>query len=384
MRRTVRRPNRYLRASAQQVDPLSWFTGPYLPLSFAALIAVFSTVVTLLTWDQSRLPWLQFVGAAFCVSAALLIHASTRPFRPPLRWPSAAIALAISICGLSISAYGYAGSDFHLELWWGIGGLGLTIMSLAPYLPARQILAVGGAATAAAALITFFMLYPNPQGWGPITTAVFLTYPLVAAVTATAAFSYAIVSRTVPLLEDPSTLLVPFDEEVSEERYEQHKAGVARLTARAVPFIEKVVEAGRITPSDRVLAGQLARRIREELVTAVDVSWLDSVLAGKRVVIVDPSRRAARMNHRQRVALGGLIEAILEMPETDLGSVLLELRPAKNGATAVAVSLDVDLPEGPRIMHLAPYYLTLKTAVQDLAIGRKGLSFSIGPEDRQS
>jgi len=377
----VRRPNRYLRSSAQQVDPLSWFTGPYLPMAFAALIAAFSTVVTLLTWNQSDLPWLQFVGAAFCVIATLLIHASTRPFRPPLQWTSAAIALAISICGVAISAVGISGSDFQIELWWGIGGLGLTIMSLAPYLPARQIVFVGGAATAATAVITFLILYPNPQGWGPVTTAVFLTYPLVAAVAATAAFSYAIVSKALPLLENSSNLVIPPEGEISDAAYEQHKAGLARLTARAVPFIEKVVEAGRISASDRVLAGQLARRIREELVTAVDVSWLDSVLAGKRVVVVDPSRRAARMNHRQRVALGGLVEAILDMPETDLSSLLLELRPAPNGATAVAVSLDVDLPEGPRIMHLAPYYLNLKTAVRDLAIGRKGLSFSIGPDD---
>jgi len=379
----VRRANRYFRSSAQQVDPLSWFTGPYVPLTFAALIAVFATAVTLLTWDRSELPWLQFVGAAFCVTAALLIHASTRPFRPPLRWPAAALALGISMCGVTISAYGYAGSDFHLEFWWGIGGLGLTIMSLAPYLPARQILLLGGAVTALTTLITFLLLYPNSQGWGPITTAVFLTYPLVAALAATATFSYVVVSTTVPLIESRSSLAVP-RAEVSEEAFAEHKASVARLTARAVPFIEKVVEAGHITASDRVLAGQLARRIREELVTAVDISWLDSVLAGRGVVIVDPNRRAARMNHAQRVALSGLIEAILDMPETDLGSVLLELRPAADGATAVAVSLDVDLPEGPRIMHLAPYYLTLKTAVRDLAIGRKGLSFTVGSEESRT
>jgi hypothetical protein len=32
----------------------------------------------------------------------------------------------------------------------------------------------------------------------------------------------------------------------------------------------------------------------------------------------------------------------------------------------VAVSLDVDLPEGRRMMHLSPYYLTLDTAVRGL------------------
>jgi len=33
----------------------------------------------------------------------------------------------------------------------------------------------------------------------------------------------------------------------------------------------------------------------------------------------------------------------------------------------VALSLDVDLPEGRRILMLAPYYLTLKTTVDNLS-----------------
>ena len=33
----------------------------------------------------------------------------------------------------------------------------------------------------------------------------------------------------------------------------------------------------------------------------------------------------------------------------------------------MALSLDLDLPEGRRTMMLAPYYLTLQTAVKDLS-----------------
>jgi hypothetical protein len=38
--------------------------------------------------------------------------------------------------------------------------------------------------------------------------------------------------------------------------------------------------------------------------------------------------------------------------------------------------MDVDLPEGRRIMHLAPYYLTLRTAVDDLTWDATSLSFT--------
>ena len=52
---------------------------------------------------------------------------------------------------------------------------------------------------------------------------------------------------------------------------------------------------------------------------------------------------------------------------------MVELREGPDGGTAVGVSLDMTLPEGTRIMHLAPYYLTLRTAVNDLEINQDTL-----------
>jgi hypothetical protein len=133
-----------------------------------------------------------------------------------------------------------------------------------------------------------------------------------------------------------------------------------------VPFLESVARAGVVTPADRALAGQLARRLRDDLVTQSNVSWLESVASESRLVVIDPEYRAAKMRAPQRTALRALLQAILDTPGTDAGSLLVELRGAPDGSTAVGVSLDMELPEGRRIMHLAPYYLTLGTAVKDL------------------
>jgi hypothetical protein len=73
------------------------------------------------------------------------------------------------------------------------------------------------------------------------------------------------------------------------------------------------------------------------------------------------------MRSVQRTALRALLRAILETPGTDAGSLLVELRGRPDGATAVGVSLEMELPEGRRILHLAPYYLTLRTTVEDLS-----------------
>ena len=76
------------------------------------------------------------------------------------------------------------------------------------------------------------------------------------------------------------------------------------------------------------------------------------------------------MRASQRTALRALLQAILDTPGTDAGSLLVELRGAEDGSTAVGVSLDMELPEGRRIMHLAPYYLTLSTVAKDLEWSR--------------
>ena len=75
-------------------------------------------------------------------------------------------------------------------------------------------------------------------------------------------------------------------------------------------------------------------------------------------------------------ALRSLLRAVLDTPGADSSSLLIELRGRSDGATAVGVSMDVDLPEGRRIMHLAPYYLTLRTEVDDLTWDASSLSFT--------
>ena len=91
------------------------------------------------------------------------------------------------------------------------------------------------------------------------------------------------------------------------------------------------------------------------------------VPVGRPVVVMDPENRADAMNDAQKLALTGLITAILDTPGATSAAVLVELRGRKNGATAVGVSMDISLPEGRRTMHLAPYYLTLKTAFEGLS-----------------
>lgn len=365
--------------SAREIDPLSWFTGPLVPLSFAFLGLAYGLVLAALTWNQTGAPWLQLVAAVLCASSGFAVHVATRPIRGDLSWFTAALTLVPATAGMIVSAIGYSflpgpeGSSFSVEMWWASGAFALMIASLGPYVPVRQILVLGGSATVLAGLVSLLIVHPATDRWGHIGTAVIIVYPPVLGLVATAVFSFSVVSTMIPMLESPSRIVVAGQTVRDAAAEHIERVTIARLTARAAPFLEGIADAGRITPTDRALAGQLARRLRDELVTQSNLTWLDSIASESRLVVVDPDRLAHRLNSAQRTAMRGMLRAIIDTPGIDSGSLMVELREAPDGATAVALSLDMALPEGRRVMHLAPYYLTLRTAVEDLTIDEETL-----------
>jgi hypothetical protein len=356
---------RFLRLSAQDADPLSWFTGSLVPLVFAGLSLLYGGTFAILTWSSSRDPVVQLVGVALCTFACVLVHVLTRPMRRRLGWGGATVALLIGIAGFALSSIGYAHTVLSIELWWAPFGLALVLASLGPYLPPRAIILLGSAVTLIAVPIAYLLIRPEVAVWGPVATALIIASPLVSGIAATAGFSLAVVARTLPLIERRTQAMLSLDAPQGVRNEEQERERLARLIARAAPFLEGIARSGEVTPADRTLAGQLARRLRDDLVTQSNLSWLDSV-ARDRLVVVDPDHQAGRMRAPQRTALRALIRAILATPGTDAGSLLVELRAHADGTTAVGVSLDFELPEGRRIMHLAPYYLALRGSVDDL------------------
>lgn len=374
------RPSAVLRFSARDVDPMSWFTGPYVPLVFAVTVLLYGGLMSVLTWGLSDWPATQLLGVALCVIACVLIQLLTSS-RNRFDWPLGVTALTVGGAGLVVSALGYSQSVFAIELWWAPVCYGLVLACLAPYLAPWRLLFYGVAALVSAVPAAFLIVDSRIPDWGSVSVFLMIATPVAIATSATTAFSYHIVHQLLPIVDNRSRAVVSKHLELHPDDEEAERASLARYTARAVPFLREIAARGTVDAADRALAGEIARYLRDDLVSRTDLAWLGLRADDTRVVVVDPERRADTMRAAQRTAIRDLVRAVLDDPSTDATTIYMELRSQEDGSTAVAVTLDAELPEGRRVRHLAPYYFNLRGEVADMRLGRDGLSFRVPPNE---
>ncbi len=368
--------------SPQQVDPLSWFAGPLIPLVFAACELIAGVAFIVGYWMAGPRPLLQLPALALLIGACLLLHVLTRPHRRQFGLAAAFLCLLPAWAAVALSCAGYAGGSVPVEQWWVVMGLGLLITGFGPYLAAVHTALCGLLSAVVVGVFTVIGFVSPGDFWSAPTTVVLGVSAVLFCTVLGCVFGQVIVSGVLDWLDskpsalaaEPDRVIEPDgpieqDRRIGSDRVielDRSDSSIARLVWRAAPFIERVADAGEVTAADRALAAQLARRLREDLVTRANRTWLDTIARGRPMKVLDPGGRADLMTSSQRSALRALLLAVLESPVLDKSSVLIELRGRQDGSTAVAMTMDLDLPEGRRMVALAPYYLTLKTSVERL------------------
>lgn len=352
--------------SPQQTDPLGWFTRPIIPLIFATMVLLYGLASAVLTWPLMREPWLDILALALDCGACWLVGRWTRPLRGMFSWRQAVVPLVLAVAAVILASLSGRESSVLVQNWWAPVGAGLVIGTLAPYSSVRQLVVYSGALTVATSVGSWVAFVRESSPWPALSTVTIAASAVAVAGVASIIFSFVIVSKTQSLLSGEGAGAPLVEVSSSDAARQVERRTLARLGTRVAPFLQEVADAGVVTDADRALAGQLARRLRSDLVSLANRSWLDSLALYGAMYVVDPDRLADRMNTVQRAALRGLLLAVMKNPTTHNGSLFIELRGQEDGSTAVAISIDVDLPEGRRSMMLAPYYLTLQTDVRGL------------------
>ncbi len=349
--------------SPWDADPLSWFTAPNLPLAAASIALVHGVLVLTASGQIGTRPIAQVGALVIGVAALVGVHVATRSPRGALRLRVAIPLALFSSAALVVSAWGYRGEDFAVELWWAPLVCSLTLLAMAPYSSSQRLATVGAVMTLVATVTVLFVVVPDETSWPPYSTVVIALFPIVVGAVGGVVLVQAVTSGLADWSERPlDVATVPCDEALIAEIDATTSARIANATL----LIRDVLARGEVTDADASAAAQLAERLRAELTGDVDRTWLERVALGAPLRIDDEERLADQLDLAQRTALRALLDALLTPDEGRIGRARLELRRTDDGAVAVALRIASSMPEGRRETFLAPYYVGLRSTVDKL------------------
>jgi hypothetical protein len=353
-----------LTMTPQQADPMSWILSLNVP--FAVMIATaVATPMTVLVIAPSGVDPVMVVVTGLCVAVAcLLVFIAARPQKPHIGLLQSIAPVMLSWVAALSSGIAHRDGNLSLEDWTGPFAVSTVIIVLIPYTSAIALAAYGvvGAAICAALAVEFF---PN-DGASELSRIVSgAAIPLEAGIAG--AIFCAFVVRGIARWRS-----LPYDTVESPNLEDSFPAsvrafGIPTSVGRDVTtLLTRVADEGRVHARDREQAAELARGIRTDLIAVLNRSWFDSLVLAKRLTVVDPDTIANRMTSEQRSTIHALLATVLASPLYSGDSMRIEFRALDDGVTAVALSMDIALPEGRHVMMLAPYFVTLKSSVDKL------------------
>lgn len=371
--------------SLWSADPLSWLATRWLAAG-CAISAVLLAVVMLVLFagSSARLP-VQIAALAVSTAAFALVHAATRPHRGGLPESTAWAALALSLAGVGLSAAGYVGLDFRVQFWWAPVSVSLLLIALTPFSTAAQVARYGAASFVVCGGLAVGLASTGTLQW-PMLVIVYLVELQIVIATVGCIVFTTVVTRLLrgwnerPL---PAVATGPEPEPDPDARREPNEADDRAESARAelaarvdeamsarlaapLQLLRGILDRGVVEPEDQRRALELAAALRADLVAQADATWLDRLVDGQPVRVVDPERLADRLSLPQRSALRAMLDALLAHPASGFVEGRIELLPADRGTVAVALRIVTTLPEGRRETFLAPYYVTLQTVVNGI------------------
>jgi hypothetical protein len=360
-------------ASPWSADPLSWLTTNGLALACAFFSTTQAIILLAVPGQPGSRPVVQVLAVVLVISSFLLVHVATRPHRGPLREPIAWIALGIVVSAMGLSAFGYAGVSFRVELWWAPVASSLMLVALAPFSTARQLVRYGAAMLLITAVLAAALATRSPGEW-PYFVTVLIASVHVALVAVACVVFISVVTRAYscwharPIRAGESC---GRPGHVHEE--EDESALVARVDATLsahlaspLTFLRDVIDRGNVRPVDQQRARELAATLRTDLLAGARATWLARVVTGRLIEVDDPDSLANRLSLPQRTALRAMLDALLSHPQAGSISGRVELRSADEGAVAVAMQILSTHPEGRRTTFLAPHYVSLHANVRDI------------------
>ena len=297
-------------ATAQRLDPAGTLGAHF--LTIVLVVAAYLLAIPFSTFALSRggdiVPALGAL-TVLAIACALVVYASGKGHGVFTARIHLTVHLLVVASFLLASWSSWSTDDFSTDQWAPLS-LGIMMVAVAPYRPARELIAAGTASALAMGAVTFAHAVVVGTTAPPLALAVVAVIGVLALCYGAAMYS----QRTVEALQRWHRRA----DVVAEALADEVRVGIARsvqqdrvtiLNRDVVPFFGDLLGRETITDADRDRARAIAAAVRSVMVADADRTWLEVVVQqagrpGRALIAVDdPYFLASTMTTAQRTAL---------------------------------------------------------------------------------
>lgn len=361
-------------STVQQLDPLGTLDGRPISVVTAIVALAAGLIMTWMNADLIAQPVLAGAALLTIAVASATVLIATGPLRAPFSAGMHALVIGLMVFAYALSSASLSTAGGLAAAYWGPLVIGAMCMVLAPYRPVAELVAVGVVASVLTASIALAQSSVSSVELSPIIAVLASITPVLTMSLGGAAFAGSLAQTHVRW----ETRARRFASRQLERQHESVARSVQQdrvtiLNRDVVPLFVELTKRGIISPEDRARAAEYSESIRDLMVTEVNRSWLESVVAssygglddGKRVQ--DPHRLAGAMTAHQRTALRAAVIAVAHGDELVRESVRLVIEKTSSGALII-VHATVATSESSWRSSLSPYFAVLRVVFTDLQI----------------
>ena len=365
--------------TVQQLDPLAALMSR--PVSYLAVVAVpgYAAFITWQDREQVENQFLAVLAVLFALAAGIVLCAVTSPLRAPVGSRSLVVIVSLSLAALLLSSLSMWSTDAFIRDDWGAPAIGMYIIALAPYRPAKELATAGVLAALFAAVLAVVQADSFVTDVAPVSFVVVAVTPLLAMSLASAAFADVLVSSLGRWRVRARRAFVEMTDESGESIARSvQQDSVTVLNQEVVPFFTTLLDGATVSDRTRERAREIADAVRSLMVADVDRTWLETVIAqasrrysrGSQAVggaVRDEQRLADQMSTDERTAMRALVVALHANSSFDPQSASIEIV-GRDGLCAVAMRLRVDSTDSPLRSDLAPFIAVVRVVFSDLQL----------------
>lgn len=364
-----------LERTRQQLDPVGALPTRIFAVVLATGALVYGVVMTVLTTDQMAHPILAGLALVCLAAASITVGLASSPSRAPFTARTHLAVQLLALASIALSAASQWGANRFIQDDFGSISLGMLILALSIYRPARELASLGALSAVFVGFVTLLKVPSLATEAPPVSFVLAGMAPVLALSFGAAAYSGHLVAELENWQQRAAQSIVAATLRAQDDIMKSVRRDRVGILDRDVfPFFNEILRKQALTQRDRLRAREISDSIRTLMVAEADRTWLEVVAGDDGVTpgemdasVADPAGRATHMVAGQRTVLRALIVALREDAGLDPGSLKVTIAGSGTANTGCLTARLHSVAEDP-LEAFAPYFAVMRVVFAELQV----------------